>query len=58
MCLAIKAIDSVQLSTDLALVEVLKKAVKTRFKTSTVGIKLATNEWTLPSQEQVERVEN
>ena len=40
MCVAIKAIDSAQLPMDLALVGVLKKAVKIRFKTLTSGINL------------------
>jgi hypothetical protein len=48
MSVAIKAIDSAQLLMDLALVGVLKRAVKIRFKMLTAGIKLATNEWTLP----------
>ena len=48
MCVAIKAIDSAQLPMELALVGVLKKAVKIRFKLLTSGIKLATNDWTLP----------
>ena len=49
MCVAIKAIDSAQLPMELALVGVLKKAVKIRFKTLTAGIKLATEVWTLPN---------
>ena len=48
MCVAITAIDSAQLAMDLALVGVLKKAVKTSFKLLTSGIKLATQTWTLP----------
>jgi hypothetical protein len=48
MYVAIQAIDSAQLPMDLALVGVLKKAVKTRFKLLTSGINLATNVWTLP----------
>ncbi len=37
-----------QLPMEFALVGALKKAVKIRFKLLTSGIKLATNEWTLP----------
>ncbi len=38
MCVAIKAIDSAQLPMELALVGVLKKAVKIRFKLLTSSI--------------------
>jgi hypothetical protein len=48
MCVAISAIDSAQLPMEFALVGVLKKAVKIRFKLLTSGIKLATQTWTLP----------
>ncbi len=49
MCVAIKDIDSsAQLPMEIALVGVLKNAVKIRFKLLTTGIKLATNERTLP----------
>ena len=48
MCVAISAIDSAQLPMEFALVGALKKAVKSRFKLLTSGIKLAPTEWTLP----------
>ncbi len=48
MCVAIKAIDSAQLPTDLALVGVLKKAIFFRFKTLNSGVKLSVTDWTLP----------
>ena len=48
MCVAISAIDGAQLPMEFALVGALKKAVKSRFKLLTSGIKLAPTEWTLP----------
>ncbi len=47
MCLAIKAIDRAQLSTDLALVGVLQKAISFQFKTLNLGVKLSVTDWTL-----------